>query len=624
MLNKQLALIGAGYWGKNLARNFHSLGVLHTICDASSATLDTYGSDYAGVQKTTDPNTLFANPVIKQIAIAAPAVLHYQLVKNALSAGKDIFVEKPLCLDTDQAEELVKLADVQGRILMVGHLLQYHPCIQRLQTLVGQGELGKLHYITSNRLNLGKIRREENALWSFAPHDISVILSVIANQLPEQVRCTGEAYLSTGVADTTLTQMRFAGGVRAHIYVSWLNPFKEQKLTVVGSHGMAVFDDTRPWPEKLSLHRHYITWQGGQIPTPNKSNGEHVVVPEAEPLRQECQHFLDCCCERLTPRTDGQEGLRVLRVLKAAQASLETDGEATSPSIPHRAPSIEQRAPSLTSTSPQAARSPLPAPSSVLEAPSYFVHPTAIVDDGAEIGEGTKIWHFCHVMKGAKIGKKCVFGQNVNVDGGTIIGNNVKVQNNVSIYTGIEIEDDVFLGPSCVLTNVTNPRSQVNRHSLYEKTVIKRGATIGANATIVCGVTIGRYAFIGAGAVVTKDVPDYALMLGNPARQKGWMSRHGHILKNPDKAGIMVCPESGYRYQLNGAELRAESTEQKPAISAQGPLVSDSKPSAPHSPLPAPSPTLGALRCLDLDENAPLPSELSKGTKLYDDFKLWS
>ena len=151
----------------------------------------------------------------------------------------------------------------------------------------------------------------------------------------------------------------------------------------------------------------------------------------------------------------------------------------------------------------------------------YFVHPTAVVDEGAVIGKGTKIWHFCHVMKGAKIGERCVLGQNVNVDGGTIIGNNVKVQNNVSIYTGVEIEDDVFLGPSCVLTNVTNPRSQVNRHSLYERTLIRRGATIGANATIVCGVTIGRYAFVAAGAVVTKDVPDYALVLGNPARQKG-------------------------------------------------------------------------------------------------------
>jgi UDP-2-acetamido-3-amino-2,3-dideoxy-glucuronate N-acetyltransferase len=212
----------------------------------------------------------------------------------------------------------------------------------------------------------------------------------------------------------------------------------------------------------------------------------------------------------------------------------------------------------------------------------YFAHESAYVDEGAQVGAGTKIWHFCHVMPKAMIGSKCVLGQNVNVDNGAVIGNNVKIQNNVSIYTGVVIEDDVFLGPSCVLTNVTNPRSQVNRHSLYEKTLLRRGCTIGANATIVCGVTIGRYAFIGAGAVVTRDVPDYALMIGNPARQKGWMSRHGHRMVNPDKGGIMRCPESGFRYR-----------EESP----------------------------GLLRCLDLEEEAVLPSDLAVGNKPYDAYK---
>ena len=204
------------------------------------------------------------------------------------------------------------------------------------------------------------------------------------------------------------------------------------------------------------------------------------------------------------------------------------------------------------------------------------------MDDGAQIGKGTKIWHFSHIMKGAKIGERCVLGQNVNVDGGTLIGNNVKVQNNVSIYTGVVIEDDVFLGPSCVLTNVSNPRSQINRHSLYEKTLIRRGATIGANATIVCGVTVGRYAFVGAGAVVTKDVPDYALVVGNPARRKGWMSRHGHVLSAPDSDGVMRCPEAGLRYR----ELEA-----------------------------------GTLRCQDLDEDAPLPPSMAIGKGKHGDFK---
>lgn len=226
---------------------------------------------------------------------------------------------------------------------------------------------------------------------------------------------------------------------------------------------------------------------------------------------------------------------------------------------------------------------------------TYFVHESSFVDQGAVIGAGTKIWHFCHVMAGATIGERCSFGQNCVVSPGVIIGGNVKVQNNVSIYEGTIIEDDVFLGPSCVLTNVTNPRSQVLRRVLYEKTLLQRGCSIGANATVVCGITIGRYAFVAAGAVVAKDVPDYALMVGVPARQKGWMSRHGHILKDPDADGIMTCPESGLHYQL---------------VTQDGFPVS--RPQAPGS---------AVLRCLDLDEEAPLPPELAVGKTFYDELK---
>jgi len=179
----------------------------------------------------------------------------------------------------------------------------------------------------------------------------------------------------------------------------------------------------------------------------------------------------------------------------------------------------------------------------------YFAHPTAVIDEPCEIGAGTKIWHFCHVMKGARIGQRCVLGQNVFIANDVVIGNNVKIQNNVSVYTGVELEDDVFCGPSCVFTNVSNPRSEIVRRHLYERTLVRRGATIGANTTIVCGITIGRHAFIGAGAVVVNDVPDYGLMLGVPSVHKGWMSRHGHRLQNPDTEGVMVCPESGWRYK---------------------------------------------------------------------------
>ena len=213
---------------------------------------------------------------------------------------------------------------------------------------------------------------------------------------------------------------------------------------------------------------------------------------------------------------------------------------------------------------------------------AYFAHESAYVDEGCRIGKGTKIWHFCHIMKGAVIGERCILGQNVLVAEGVVIGNNVKVQNNVSLYTGTTVEDDVFLGPSCVLTNVSNPRSQIVRHELYEKTLIRRGATVGANATVVCGIELGRYCFVSAGAVVTKSVPDYALMMGVPARRTGWISRHGIPLPRPDAEGVMVCPESGFRYK-----------EVSP----------------------------GVVRCLDLDEEQPLPPEMAVGKIVYRDAK---
>ena len=209
-----------------------------------------------------------------------------------------------------------------------------------------------------------------------------------------------------------------------------------------------------------------------------------------------------------------------------------------------------------------------------------FIHSTAILDEPCEIGHGTRIWHFSHVCAGAKVGTECSLGQNTFVAGGAIIGNHVKIQNNVSIYDGVTIEDECFLGPSCVLTNIINPRSQVGRRAVYEKTLVRRGASVGANATIICGLTIGRYAFIGAGAVVTKDVPDYAMMLGVPAQQRGWMSRHGHVLQFDD-SDVAVCPESKLRYQLEDSRVH----------------------------------------CLDYDEEQALPAEMVKGALTYHEAK---
>jgi UDP-2-acetamido-3-amino-2,3-dideoxy-glucuronate N-acetyltransferase len=548
--NAKVAVVGVGYWGKNLVRNFHDLGSLGAMCDTQEAIEKQYREQYPQVRFSRDLTAVLVDPAVTAVALATPAVTHYELAKAALAAGKDVLVEKPLAIDVKQGEELVRLSEKNRRILMVGHVLRYHPAILKLQELIRNGALGKINYLYSNRLNIGKIRTEENILWSFAPHDISVMLSLL-NEMPARVSCRGSAYLSRDVVDVTLSHFEFPSGVQGHIFVSWLHPVKEQKLVVVGSEKMAVFDDTAA--HKLVLYPHRVEWKN-RIPTAVKASGEVVALENREPLRDECQHFLDAITSRTAPVTNGTEGLQVLRILDACQRSLERG------TIELRA--VEREAPSK-------------------ELP-YFVHDSAYVDDGAEVGAGTKIWHFSHVMKGAWIGGRCVIGQNVNVDGGVTIGNNVKIQNNVSVYTGVVIEDDVFLGPSCVLTNVSNPRSQVNRHSLYETTHLKRGCTIGANATIVCGITVGRYAFVGAGSVVTKDVPDYALILGNPGHRVGWMSRHGHRLDSPDAEGVMRCRETGYRYK-----------EVEP----------------------------GFLRCLDLNEEETLPGDLAVGSKSYRQLK---
>lgn len=548
-MSRNVAVAGHGYWGKNLVRNFFELGVLRTVCDGNPQAEASVRAKYPDVAFCRDFSEVLSDNEIQAVVLATPAGLHFEMAKRALLAGKDVFVEKPLALSAVEGSELVELAARNRRILMVGHILQYHPAVRKLKELIDGGALGRIEYIYSNRLNIGKIRTEENILWSFAPHDISVVLGLLGEE-PESVTCEGGCYLSQSVADVTMSQFTFANGVRGHIFVSWLHPFKEQRLVVVGSEKMAVFDDTAP--DKLVLYPHRVEWKD-RVPTAVKAEAEPVALETAEPLRNECQHFMDSIASRVSPLTDGHEGLRVLRILNACQKSL------------------EEHKPVLLGAPPEPPKK------------AYYVHPTAIVDDPCEIGAGTKIWHYSHVLKGAKIGERCIFGQNCQIAENVVIGNNVKVQNNVSIYTGAEIEDDVFLGPSCVLTNVTNPRSQVNRHSLYEKTIFRRGATVGANATIVCGIELGRYCFIGAGAVATKDVPDYALMVGNPARRIGWMSRHGHSLRHPDADGVMRCPESGFRYK-----------EVQP----------------------------GVLRCLDLDEESLLPKELSTGSKTYDEFKV--
>ncbi|MEE2987413.1 MAG: Gfo/Idh/MocA family oxidoreductase [Nitrospinota bacterium] len=486
------ALIGAGFWGKNLARNFYQLGALKLICDPSEEILNRKKEKYPGIDVSVSFSDAISRRDIEAVVIAAPAEKHYPMVKESLLSGKHVFVEKPLALTVLEGEELVQLAKSTGKTLFIGHILQYHPAVQKIKELLKTGELGKLQYIYSNRLNLGKIRREENILWSFAPHDLSIILS-FANEEPQEVQAVGSNILHPSIADITLTHLRFPSGITAHIFVSWLHPFKEQKLVVIGERKMVVFSDSAPIEEKLVLYPHNILWQDG-MPIPEKKEGILLNLAEdwQEPLLNECRAFL----EGVTGQpilTDGQEGLRVLRVLQRAQESMDRQKK-----LPDRK--------------------------------DYFIHESSVVDEGCLIGKGTKIWHNSHILKESKIGQNVNIGQNVMIGSRANIGNHVKIQNNVSIYEGVELEDYVFCGPSCVFTNVINPRSAIPRKDVFQPTLVKKGATIGANATILCGITIGKFSFVGAGAVVTKNVPDHALVYGNPATLQGWMCECGNRL----------------------------------------------------------------------------------------------
>ncbi|MBA3354729.1 MAG: Gfo/Idh/MocA family oxidoreductase [Pyrinomonadaceae bacterium] len=516
--NSRLAVIGSGYWGQNLVRNFHDLHSLAAICDKDEGRRLALKTQYPACQIFGSYAEVLGDDTIEAVAIATPAETHADLVREALVADKDVYVEKPLCLDVPTGEALVALARKKGRVLMVGHLLWYHPAVLKLKELVETGELGRIQYIYSNRLNLGKIRREENILWSFAPHDISVILGLLG-EMPDAVQSQGGNYLHQQIADVTVSLLSFPSGIRAHIFVSWLHPFKEQKLVVVGDRRMAVFNDVEP-KDKLLLYPHSIEWKN-QVPVASKAQAEPVSIDSWEPLRAECLHFLECVKTRHRPRTDGEEALRVLAVLQQCQQSLKAQPQNQLDASASPTPAAPPRA--------------------------FFAHESAFIDKNVEIGEGTKIWHVSHILKNSRIGKKCNIGQNVVIGPNVTVGDRVKIQNNVSVYEGVTLEDGVFCGPSMVFTNIINPRSDVPRMHELRHTLVRRGASLGANCTVVCGATVGQYAFVGAGAVVTRDVPDYSLVVGTPARVVGWVCSCGEKLKFMN--GAATCSACGEQYQ---------------------------------------------------------------------------
>lgn len=505
MESLKVALVGAGKWGKNILRVLNELKVLSIVVEIDSNKIAELSKKYPHVKFSTKPSHAL-RPDIAAAVIATPSHTHYELAKLFIESKKHVFVEKPLALKLSEAEDLIALAQRNNSILMVGHILHFHPAVRKLKQLIDSGEIGDIKYIYSNRLNLGRIRNTENVIWSFAPHDISLILSLTKEE-PKKVKTHAGDYINAGIHDIAVLTMEFSRNVKAHIFVSWLNPYKEHRLVVIGSKAMIVFDDTSE--DKLKLYPYKI-----ESPTSVTQNCIKLDVEKAEPLKEELKHFIECIKTNSEPLTSGRKELNVIKVLERIQAQLNSGSK-------------------------------------------FFVHESSYIDPGVEIGEGTKIWHFSHILKGTKIGKNCVIGQNVMIGPDVEIGNGCKIQNNVSIYKGVKLEDEVFVGPSAVFTNVKNPRAFIERKHAFKPTMVKKGATIGANATILCGVTLGEYCFIGAGAVVTKDVKPHALMLGVPAKQAGWVCRCGGILKK--EKGFLICPICRQRYSETNGNLKPVS-----------------------------------------------------------------
>ncbi len=523
---KRICVVGVGRWGKNHVRTLSELGALAGIVDPSPDSVNWFKENYPAARIFASLSEALAAP-LDGFVVATPAETHFDIAKKILESGKPVLVEKPLALERNQAIELKKLAQEKRLTLMVGHVMLFHPAVRKIKELLGSGRIGKLQYLYSNRLNLGTIRTEENILWSFAPHDISIFQYLIGAQ-PVEVSSHGGAFVQPHIHDSTLTVLRYPNNIVAHIFVCWLHPFKEQRLVVIGSKGMLSFEDSSK-EKNILFYRKGVDWINGE---PVSRNGSTEIIPydNAMPLAEELRCFLENLDRGSVDIAGPDSAVETLDILERATARL-----------------MGAKEEKVSLISPAA------------QARDYYVHPSSIVDDNVTIGEGTKIWHFSHVQSGVTIGKGCSLGQNVNVGCHVKIGNHVKIQNNVSVYEGVELEDYVFCGPSMVFTNIINPRSKYPQRgaTFYRKTLLKEGASVGANATVVCGHTLGRHAFIAAGAVVVSDVPDYALMMGVPAKQKGWMCECGEILEL--RASQAQCKKCSRTYALNGDILSQRS-----------------------------------------------------------------
>ena len=518
-----VGVVGAGYWGKNHVKTFFELGVLHTICETDEKIRESMRKLYPSVQISANFSEVISNPQIKAVVIVVPAPFHYDLTKQALEANRHVLVEKPLTLSVEQSKELRDLARQRNLILVSGHLMLFHPAFVKMKELIRDGAIGQVSHVHVKRMGLG-IFREEDVIWSLGVHDISMLLNLFG--IPSTVSAVGNNITLTRphVHDYACALLSWReGDVIAKVETSWISNQKEQCFTVVGTRATIVFDDCKDWHEKLVLYGPFSD-AASVVPraVPSTSLGRrNISVDRTLPLTGLCDAFSKAVSAGTRILiNDASESIDVAAVVLAALKSISTNGS-------------NQKVAS--------------------NSLSFFAHPSALVDDETVVGAGTKIWHFSHVMSNCKIGTNCSLGQNVVVHPGSSLGNNCKVQNNVSIYGGVSCGDHVFLGPSMVFTNVKTPRSQFEAHGKWVITRLNDGVSVGANATIVCGTTLGNNCFVGAGAVVCKNVKPFAVVVGNPAKQIGWMGLKGEKILLPLKSEEPVeftSPESGLKYRL--------------------------------------------------------------------------
>jgi UDP-2-acetamido-3-amino-2,3-dideoxy-glucuronate N-acetyltransferase len=509
--SRRVAVVGAGRWGINHVNTLHALGCLGGIVESND--------DVTRRLKTRYPDVKFYSRLEDALkddfdgfTVATPAETHYAIAESILKSKRHLLVEKPIALNVEEAIKLKELAENNSVNLMVGHLLLFHPAIRKIKELIDSGKIGRLQYVYSNRLNLGTVRTEENILWSFAPHDIAIFQYFIGMQ-PKEVESRGGIFLQPNIHDSSMTVLTYPNNVVGHIFVSWLHPFKEHRIVVIGSKGMFSYEDSSE-DKQILFYEKGIDWVKGE---PIKRDGPTEIIPydRRMPLEEELKYFVSRLNGRSIEIADAQSAIEVLEILQKASDSLlnANSGRTKDARQPVR-------------NGPQA---------------HSFVHPTGEIDANAVIGKDTNIWHYSRVLSGCKIGERCNIGQNVVIGPNVTIGDGCKIQNNVSVYKGVTLEEDVFCGPSMVFTNVYNPRAAIRRMDEIRPTLVKKGATIGANATIVCGVTIGRYALVGAGAVVTEDLKDHSVVVGNPARQIGWICECGNRLDDQYKCTTCGC-----------------------------------------------------------------------------------